>query len=231
MLEELKKKVCLANKELYKLGHDRFTFGNASGFDRKENIFAIKPSGIPLDKLTPDQIVLINMDGKIVEGDLHPSTDTPTHLEIYRHFADVQAVVHTHSAFATVFAQAKKPIQCVGTTHADHFYGTIPVTSDLTDEEIAKDYETNTGLAIVQRFRQDDIDPKDVSGCLVASHGPFVWGKTIDAAVLHAFLLEEIARMNYMTLQLNPEIQPISKTLHDKHYLRKNGMRAYYGQR
>ena len=228
MREELKKFVCEANIELQKRNLVIYSWGNVSGIDRAAGIIAIKPSGVSYEELTADKIVLVDLAGKIVEGNLKPSSDTPTHLEIYRNFKSIGGICHTHSMSATVWAQACREIPCLGTTHADYFYGAVPVTMPLTKKEIQNDYELNTGKAIVKRFAK--ISPVQMQAALVANHGPFTWGKTAGQAVEAMVVLEEIATMAMRTLVLNPKQRQISKELLDKHYLRKHGKGAYYGQ-
>jgi L-ribulose-5-phosphate 4-epimerase len=205
-----------------------FTFGNASGIDRAAGLVAIKPSGVPYDQLKPSDIVVVDLDGKPVRGDLRPSSDLPTHLALYRAFEGIGGVVHTHSRWATVWAQAGREIPCFGTTHADYFDGAVPVTDPLPAEEINGDYESNTGLAIVRRFQT--LDPLARPAVLVAGHGPFAWGRSASEAVHHAVILEELAHMALETVALNPNAQPISQALLDRHFLRKHGPGAYYGQ-
>jgi len=229
MLELLKKSVCQANLELQKQNLVIYSFGNVSGIDRKKGIVAIKPSGVDYNKLTPDKIVLLDLKGNIVEGKLNPSSDTPTHLELYRSFPELGGVCHTHSTYATMWAQACREIPPLGTTAADYFYGAVPVTKNLTTSQIKNDYELNTGKVIVKRFK--NINPLEVPACLVACHGPFTWGKTPEKAVETAVILENIAKMVFGTVMLNAKIRPISKNLLDKHYLRKHGVNAYYGQK
>ena len=228
MYEELKKAVCDANIELYKQRLVICSWGNVSGIDRSKGIVAIKPSGLPYEELTPDKIVLLDLDGNIVEGDLNPSSDTPTHLELYRNFDSMGGICHTHSPVATMWAQACKEIPCFGTTHADYFYGPIPVTEVMVKDKIKSDYELNTGEVIVRRF--ENINPMEMPAVLVANHGPFTWGKTPDKAVEANVVLEQIATMALGTVTINPKQGPISKALLDKHYLRKHGENAYYGQ-
>ena len=228
MLEDLKQKVCRANIELKKQNLVLYSWGNVSAIDRGQNIVAIKPSGVSYDELTPDKIVLVDLNSGIVDGELNPSSDTPTHLELYRQFPSVGGICHTHSKYATMWAQACKDIPCFGTTHADNFYGNVPVTDVMTKEQIETDYELNTGRCIVERFR--DLDPSEMQAVLVANHGPFTWGKDADKAVENAVVLEEVAAMAIGTLQINPNQQDISKPLLDKHYLRKHGKNSYYGQ-
>lgn len=229
MIKELKERVCAANLELE---HNKLvicSWGNVSGIDRQAGVVAIKPSGVPYSQLTPDKMVVVDMDGKIVEGNLKPSSDTPTHLELYRHFQQVGGVCHTHSSYATMWAQACREIPCFGTTHADYFYGSVPLTEQLTDDEIKTDYELNTGKVIVRRYK--GIEPLSKPAALVAGHGPFTWGKTPMASVESAIVLEEVAKMASGTLAINPAQTAIRQTLLDKHYLRKHGQNAYYGQK
>ena len=228
MHEEIRKTVCDANIELQRRNLVIYSFGNVSGIDRTAGIVAIKPSGVSYDDLTPDRIVLLDLDGTIVEGKLKPSSDTPTHLELYRNFKAIGSICHTHSVNATAWAQACKEIPCFGTTHADYFYGSVPITKIMTEDEIRSDYELNTGKVIVRRFA--DMDPMKMTGVLVANHGPFSWGRTPAAAVESMVVLEQIATMALGTIMINPSQGPISKVLLDKHYLRKHGKNAYYGQ-
>jgi L-ribulose-5-phosphate 4-epimerase len=228
MHEELKKFVCDANIELQKRNLVIYSWGNVSGIDRAAGIVAIKPSGISYEKLTADKIVLVDLAGKVAEGNLAPSSDTPTHLELYRNFKSIGGICHTHSMSATVWAQACREIPCLGTTHADYFYGAVPITKPLTKKEIQNDYELNTGKAIVKLFSR--IDPMQMQAALVANHGPFSWGKTASQAVEAMVILEEIATMAMRTLVLNQKQCQINKELLDKHYLRKHGEDAYYGQ-
>jgi L-ribulose-5-phosphate 4-epimerase len=228
MYKQLKELVCLANIELEKQRLVICNWGNVSGIDRKLGIIAIKPSGVPYNELSLDKIVVVDLDGKKIEGDLNPSSDTPTHLELYRNFKEIGGVCHTHSCYATMWAQACKEIPALGTTGADYFYGTIPITQPLTDNEIKNDYELNTGKVIVRRFAE--IDPLSIPAVLVASHGPFTWGKTPIASVESALILEEVAKMAAGTFALNPIQKSLNQTLLDKHYLRKHGKNAYYGQ-
>ncbi len=228
MHEKLKQRVCEANLDLQRHGLVVFTWGNVSGIDREAGVVAIKPSGVSYDELVPEQIVLLDLQGTVLEGELRPSSDTPTHLELYRSFEGVGGICHTHSACATMWAQAQRDIPCFGTTHADHFYGAVPVTDTMTADEIRQDYEANTGLVIVRRFK--GIDPMQMPAVLVANHGPFTWGKSPDESVKNAVVLEEVAKMASGTLAVHPEQSPISQHLLDKHYLRKHGKNAYYGQ-
>jgi L-ribulose-5-phosphate 4-epimerase len=229
MHEDLRKTVCQANIELQTHNLVIYSWGNVSGIDRSASIVAIKPSGVPYDQLTPDKIVLLDLDGKTVEGDLRPSSDTPTHLELYRNFDAIGGVCHTHSVNASMWAQACREIPCLGTTHADFFYGPVPVTDVMTADEIKSNYELNTGKVIVRRFA--DLDPIEIPGVLVANHGPFSWGKTPAATVEAAVVLEQMAAMALGTLLINPNQDKISQVLLDKHYLRKHGKDAYYGQK
>jgi L-ribulose-5-phosphate 4-epimerase len=229
MHEELKEIVCQANIELQKQKLVIFTWGNISGIDRKEGVVAIKPSGVSYEDLTAEKIVLLDLDGNIIEGDLRASSDTPTHLELYRHFKEVGGICHTHSTFATMWAQACREIPCLGTTHADHFYGPVPVTDIMTAEEIQNDYELNTGKVIVRCFA--DTDPMHRPAVLVANHGPFTWGQTPQKAVENAVVLEQVAFTALGTISINESQKGISRVLLDKHYLRKHGSNAYYGQK
>ena len=228
MYEELRKAVCHANVELQKRKLVIYSWGNVSGINRSKGIVAIKPSGVKYDELTPDKIVLLDLDENIIEGTLKPSSDTPTHLELYRHFDAVGGICHTHSPNATAWAQGCREIPCFGTTHADYFYGAIPVTDVISEEQIKSDYELNTGKVIVRRFA--GLNPMKTPAVLVAKHGPFTWGKNTAAAVESMVVLEQIATMALGTININPEQGPISKALLDKHYLRKHGRDAYYGQ-
>jgi len=227
-LEKLKKDVYKANMDLVKSNLVTGTFGNVSGIDRDSKIVAIKPSGVDYSKLSPKEIVLVGIDGNIVEGGLNPSSDTKTHIKLYKEFKDIGAVSHTHSRYATAWAQAKRPIPCLGTTHADYFYGEIPCTRVIDDNKIDKDYEEETGALIIDTFK--NIDYHNIKAVLVACHGPFAWGKDPKEAVSISVILEEIARMNYMSVLLNPSSENIKKSLLDKHYFRKHGKDAYYGQ-
>ncbi len=229
MYEELKNKVCQANIELQKHSLVVYSWGNVSEIDRDNNVIAIKPSGVAYEKLTPDKIVLLDIKGNIIEGDFNPSSDTPTHLELYRSFDSVGGICHTHSNNATMWAQACREIPCFGTTHADYFYGPVPVTDKMTKAEIKTDYELNTGRVIARRF--EGLEPMQIPAVLVAGHGPFTWGKDASGAVESAVVLEEIAKFAIGTITINPKQKPISKSLLNKHYLRKHGKDAYYGQK
>lgn len=228
MYDELREEVCKANLELKEQGLVIYSWGNVSGIDRTNGVVVIKPSGISYNELTADKIVLLDLEGKILKGDLHPSSDTPTHLELYRQFEGIGGVCHTHSIYATMWAQACREIPCLGTTHADNYYGSIPLTEELQDSEIRSDYELNTGKVIVRRFK--DLDPLKQPAVLAANHGPFTWGKSPGKAVENAVVLEQVAKMAFGTLLLNPDQKPILQALLDKHFLRKHGTDAYYGQ-
>ncbi|MBW8042488.1 MAG: L-ribulose-5-phosphate 4-epimerase AraD [Planctomycetes bacterium] len=228
MYEELKKAVCDANVELHKQQLVICSWGNVSGIDRSAGIVAIKPSGLAYDELTADKIVLLDLEGNLVEGDLNPSSDTPTHLELYRNFEAIGGICHTHSLSATMWAQSCKEIPCFGTTHADYFYGSVPVTEVMKPDEIKSDYELNTGKVIVRRFAE--IDPMKIPAVLVANHGPFTWGRAPAEALEATVVLEQIATMALGTITIKPKQGPIAEELLDKHYLRKHGKEAYYGQ-
>ncbi len=230
MLEELKKIVCEANLDLPRYGLVTFTWGNVSAIDRESGLFVIKPSGVEYDKLTPEDMVVVDLDCKKVEGRYNPSSDTATHAELYKAFPEIGGIVHTHSSYATSWAQAGRSIPCYGTTHADYFYGPIPCARHLTREELEEDYEKNTGKVIIELFHERGIDPKAVPGTICFSHGPFTWGKDAAQAVYHAVVLEEVAKMAYRTESIQPQVKPAPQELQDKHYLRKHGPGAYYGQ-
>ena len=230
MLEELKKRVYEANILLPKYNLVTFTWGNVSEIDRESGIFAIKPSGVDYDKLTPDDMVLVDLNGRKVEGEYNPSSDTPTHVELYKAFAQLGGIVHTHSSYATSWAQAGRSIPCYGTTHADYIYGEVPCVRCLTKEEIEGAYEKNTGLLIVADFLENGRDPVAVPAVLCKNHGVFSWGKTGMEAVHNAVVVEEVAKMAYRAEVINPRIQPAPQELQDKHYFRKHGAKAYYGQ-
>jgi L-ribulose-5-phosphate 4-epimerase len=229
MLETLKAQVLEANLELVRRGLVLYTFGNASGIDRDSGHIVIKPSGVDYDKMTTSDLVVTELEGRVVEGSLKPSSDLATHAELYRAFPTIGGVVHTHSEFATAWAQAGREIPAYGTTHADYFYGPVPVTEELSTDEIGGDYVLHTGRAIVRRFRS--LDPDAVPGVLVTGHAPFAWGRDAMHAAYHAVVLEAVARMAFYTATLNPECRGVSQALLDRHYFRKHGAKATYGQR
>jgi L-ribulose-5-phosphate 4-epimerase len=228
-LKTLRKEVFEANQELVRHGLVIFTFGNASGFDRASGMVVIKPSGVPYESITADDLVVTDIDGRIVEGDLRPSSDLATHLRLYRAFEGVNGVVHTHSRYATAWAQAGVEIPCLGTTHADYFRGAIPLTPALTPLEIESEYERNTAEVIVRRFA--NVDPLATPAVLVSGHGPFTWGTSATGAAHIAVILEELAHLAYLTFTIRADVEGISEVLRDKHFLRKHGPSAYYGQR
>jgi len=227
-INQLVKEVCSANKKLPKLGLVTLTWGNVSGIDRMRGLVVIKPSGVPYKKLKPSDMVVVNLNGEVVHGKHKPSSDTLTHLQLYKAFPEIGGVVHTHSTWATIFAQAGKAIPALGTTHADYFHGQIPCSRALSPEQIAGEYERETGYVIEETFGNGD--PMATPGVIVKNHGPFTWGETAKKAVENALVLEEVAKMAYHTLQLNPETPTLPQGLLDKHYLRKHGENAYYGQ-
>lgn len=234
MYEELRQSVCQANLLLPKYNLVTFTWGNVSGIDHDAGIVVIKPSGVTYEQLSPEKMVVLDLDGKAIEGELRPSSDTPTHLELYHSFKGIGGICHTHSPKATMWAQACREIPCFGTTHADHFYGAVPVTEVMIKEEIESNYERHTGRAIVNRFlmnRFKMIDPMQMPAVLVANHGPFTWGCDAATAVENAVVLEQIADMALGTVILKADQEPIAQSLLDKHYLRKHGKDAYYGQK
>lgn len=231
MLEELKQEVYKANMDLPAYGLVTFTWGNVSGIDRERGLFVIKPSGVDYDKLSPEDMVVMDMEGNKVEGRYNPSSDTATHLELYKAFPKVGGVVHTHSSYATSWAQAGRSIPCYGTTHADYMYGEIPCVRCLSKEEIEGAYEKNTGLLIAREFKAMDKDPMAVPAVLCKNHGPFAWGSNAKEAVHNAVVLEEVAKMAYRAEIIEPRIQPAPLELQDKHYYRKHGANAYYGQK
>lgn len=230
MLEQLKELVCNANLELPKHGLVTCTWGNVSAIDRKAGLFVIKPSGVEYDNMRANQMVVCDLDGNVVEGDYRPSSDTLTHAVLYRCFPDIGGIVHTHSTFATSWAQAGRDIPVYGTTHADYFYGPVPCTRPLTADEINTDYELNTGNVIAECFAQRNLEALAVPGVVISNHGPFTWGKTADKAVESSIVLEEVAKMAMLTEMIQPKVSPAPQTLQDKHYFRKHGANAYYGQ-
>lgn len=230
-LSALRDEVCRANQALVAAGLVTLSFGNASGVDRETGVFVIKPSGVAYDRLRPADMVVVSLaEGTVIDGDLRPSSDTPTHLALYRRFPTIGGIVHTHSPFASAWAQAGRPIPCFGTTHADHFAGSVPVTRGLTAEEIGGDYERTTGDVIVETLEGLELDPLDMPAVLVASHGPFTWGHAATDAVVNAIALEAIAAMAHRTVALSPEIGSIGEPLLNRHFRRKHGPQAYYGQ-
>lgn len=231
MLEELRKQVYEANMELPRRNLVTYTWGNVSGIDREKGLVVIKPSGVEYDELTPENLVVLDLEGNRVEGDLNPSSDTKTHLELYKAFPALGGIVHTHSPYAVAWAQAGQDIPCYGTTHADYFYGAVPCARHLTKEELDEDYEKNTGKIIIETFTDRGIDPAAVPGVICHSHGPFTWGKDAAQAVYHAVVLEEVAKMALLTRQVDPSAAPAPQYLQDKHYMRKHGPNAYYGQK
>jgi L-ribulose-5-phosphate 4-epimerase len=228
LLPTLRQAVLEANLELVRRGLVLYTFGNASGISREDGLVAIKPSGVPYETMSAADIVVTDLSGRVMEGNLRPSSDLATHLEIYNHFPDAGGVAHTHSEFATAWAQARRQIPCFGTTHADYFHGPVPVTADLTPTEIASDYEKNTGVAICRLF--DRSAKSNIPAALVAGHAPFCWGSTPADAAHNAVILESVARMACYTVSIAPQAEPLTRELHDKHFLRKHGSTAYYGQ-
>lgn len=230
MLEELRKQVYEANMMLQKYGLIKLTWGNVSGIDREKGLVVIKPSGVPYEELSPENMVIVNMQGDVVEGDFNPSTDTPTHLALYQTFEEIEGITHTHSKYATIWAQAGLDIPAFGTTHADYFYGDIPCTLPMEDEQINGEYEKQTGFHISDTFATRRLNPMDIPACLVASHGPFTWGKSPAKSVENALVLEEVAEMAIYNMRFEFGLTHIQQTLLDKHYLRKHGAGAYYGQ-
>lgn len=228
MLTELKNKVFKANLDLVKNGLVIFTWGNVSAIDRKSNLVVIKPSGVPYETMKPEDMVVVDLDGKVVEGHLNPSSDTITHCLLYKAFPQIGGIVHTHSKYATSWAQAGKSIPSIGTTHADYFHGEVPCTRDMKEDEIKNDYELNTGKVIIETFQ--NLDPVGTPAVLVKNHGPFVWGKDADEAVYHSTVLEYVAKMAFVSYQINPQLT-MNPLLIEKHYSRKHGPNAYYGQK
>lgn len=231
MLEQLKQEVLEANLMLPKHGLVTFTWGNVSGIDREKGLIVIKPSGVPYERLKAEDLVVLDLKGNVVEGQLRPSSDTPTHIALYNAFSSIGGIVHTHSPWATSWAQAGRPIPALGTTHADYFYGEIPCTREMTDEEIQGDYELETGNVIIEAFKNKEINPNHMPSVLVHSHAPFCWGKNAGNAVHNAVVVEEVAKIAYQTRILNQGVLPMNQVLLDKHFLRKHGANAYYGQK
>jgi L-ribulose-5-phosphate 4-epimerase len=227
MLEELKNEVCKANLDLVAHGLVLFTWGNVSAIDRKSGLVIIKPSGVSYNNMKPQDMVVVDLDGKVVEGNLKPSSDTPTHIELYKAFKEIGGIVHTHSTWATIWSQAGKSIPALGTTHADYFYGEIPCTRKMTQKEVEGKYELDTGTVIIESF--SGLNPMEIPGVLVNGHAPFSWGKDAHDAVHNAVVIEQVAKMAYHSLQINPE-NKLDQWVLDKHYLRKHGKNAYYGQ-
>jgi len=231
MLETLKQAVYEANMELPRRGLVTYTWGNVSGIDRESGLVIIKPSGVNYEELTPDKLVVLDLEGNVVEGNLNPSSDTKTHLELYKAYPELGGIVHTHSPYAVAWAQAGMDIPCYGTTHADYFYGPVPCARSLTLEEVEADYERSTGEVIIETFSQRGINPVHVPAVICRNHGPFTWGKNAAQAVYHAVVLEEVARMALLTAQLAPQVGPAPQYLQDKHFMRKHGPNATYGQK
>lgn len=228
LLSRLREEVLEANLELVRRGLVLYTFGNASAISREDELVVIKPSGIPYEGMKPSDLVVTDLNGKTMEGVLRPSSDLPTHLVLYKAFPQIGGIAHTHSEFATAWAQAQRPIPCLGTTHADYFRGPVPVTEPMTDSEIERAYEENTGHSIARAFK--NINPAEVPGVLVANHAPFTWGATVTEAAQHAVILEAVAKLAHLAIQIHKEAPAAGRTLHDKHFLRKHGSGAYYGQ-
>ena len=231
MLEQLKKEVYEANMELPRRGLVTYTWGNVSGIDREKGLVVIKPSGVEYEDLKPEDLVVLDLDGNVVEGDLNPSSDTKTHLELYKAFPQLGGVVHTHSPHAVAWAQAGSDIPCYGTTHADYFYGPIPCARSLTPAEVEEDYERNTGKVIIETFTGRGLNPVHVPAVICRNHGPFTWGKNAAQAVYHAVVLEEVSKMAMYTCQINAQVESAPQHVQDKHFMRKHGPNAYYGQK
>lgn len=230
MLENLKKDVYEANIDLPKHGLVKYTWGNVSAFDKESGLFVIKPSGVNYEDLAPEDMVVVDLENNVIEGKMNPSSDTPTHAVLYAAFPEIGGIVHTHSTWATIWAQSGLDCPAMGTTHADTFYGTVPCARYLTDEEINSAYEHETGNVIAETFQQRGIDPMQVPGVMLHGHGPFTWGKDAQGAVMNAVVLEEVCKMNYFTRALNSYATNLPQNVLDKHYLRKHGVNAYYGQ-
>lgn len=227
-LKKLREEVLEANLDLVRQGLVLYTFGNVSGVSREDGVVVIKPSGVPYEKLRPEDLVATDLKGKVMGGTLRPSSDLPTHIILYNAFPGIGGVAHSHSSYATSWAQARRPIPCFGTTHADYFHGAVPVTESMTEDDISANYEENTGHTIVKTFR--GIDHESIPAVLVANHGPFAWGPDAKSAAHNAVIVEAVARMAYFTIGINPDAQSIGRGLHDKHFFRKHGRHAYYGQ-
>lgn len=230
MLENLKEQVLKTNLQLPQYGLVTFTWGNVSGIDREKGLVVIKPSGVAYEGMTTEDMVVVDLQGNVVEGKWRPSSDTPTHVELYKAFPELGGIVHTHSTYAVAWAQAGQDIPCYGTTHADYFYGSIPCVRHLTSSEVDSGYEKNTGLAIVETFHEKKLNPDAVPAAICHSHGPFTWGKSPEKAVYHAVVVEEVAKMAVLTRMINVEAVPAPQIIQDKHYKRKHGSNAYYGQ-
>ncbi|OXT17817.1 L-ribulose-5-phosphate 4-epimerase [Bacillus sp. OG2] len=231
MLEKLKEEVYQANLDLPKSGLVKHTWGNASAIDRETGLFAIKPSGVDYETMKPSDMVILDLNGNVVEGELRPSSDTATHAVLYKHYGEIGGIVHTHSTWATIWAQAGLDVPAMGTTHADTFYGSVPCARHLTQEEIDRGYEAETGKVIIETFQERGLDILAVPGVLLHGHGPFTWGKDAKAAVLNSVVLDEVAKMNLFTRELNHFAEALPQRILDKHYLRKHGKNAYYGQK
>ena len=231
MLEQLREEVYRANMELPERGLVVYTWGNVSGIDRESGLVVIKPSGVEYEDLSPENLVIVDLNNNIVEGKMNPSSDTKTHVELYRTFPEIGGIVHTHSSHAVAWAQAGKDIPCYGTTHADYFYGSVPCSRNLTAEEVAEDYELNTGKVIAEEFARRKLDPVATPGVICHSHGPFTWGKNAAQAVYHAVVLEEVSKMALYTVMIDPQASRAPQYVQDKHYSRKHGPNAYYGQK
>ncbi|MBE5815664.1 MAG: L-ribulose-5-phosphate 4-epimerase [Clostridiales bacterium] len=231
MLEQLKKEVYEANMELPRRGLVTYTWGNVSGIDREKGLVVIKPSGVEYEDLKPEDLVVLDLEGNVVEGDLNPSSDTKTHLELYKAFPQLGGIVHTHSPHAVAWAQAGSDIPCYGTTHADYFYGPIPCARSLTPAEVDEDYERNTGKVIIETFEERKLNPVHVPAVICRNHGPFTWGKNAAQAVYHAVVLEEVSKMAMYTRQINAQVESAPQHVQDKHFMRKHGPNAYYGQK
>ena len=231
MLEKLREEVYRANMELPERGLVVYTWGNVSGIDREKGLVVIKPSGVEYDELTPEKLVIVDLNNNVVEGNLNPSSDTKTHVELYKAFPKIGGIVHTHSSHAVAWAQSGRSIPCYGTTHADYFYGAVPCTRNLTSEEVNEDYELNTGKVIVETFTKLNLDPVAVPAVICRNHGPFTWGKDAAQAVYHAVVLEEVAKMAMYTVTIDANAGEAPQYVQDKHYLRKHGANAYYGQK